>query len=334
MNAHPASGCAPSGRNSCSLSEALSFSICWSAAALPSGMSTACRGMPRSRSVSASPRQPASICTTISRRRQSEPTCLSIRCIPKWTFLPASMQALIDHPRVQEAVGTAIERDPSFSTALTYNPAGDWWQNDAGRGLGHYGLGLSPRCDPAACGRMLQPWFANSTAFNIIGPSRAGDRNAQAADLLSRAEGARRSFARLLTPTRRRLSIRSIPVTTARTCGTSSFPNSTRIGSPGCKIPRASPVDDDITNTPALHGWRHRQTHRQLLPSGLDNGPQGRRGRRRSRSHARPDGRYRREREDRRHRICVSSAMSNGNVLAITPEGEKTLGIQQFQPCQ
>lgn len=48
------------------------------------------------------------------------------------TTLAKSMQALIDHPNAQAAIGAALDDSPAFSTPLQYNPQGNWSQNVEG----------------------------------------------------------------------------------------------------------------------------------------------------------------------------------------------------------
>jgi sigma-B regulation protein RsbU (phosphoserine phosphatase) len=46
--------------------------------------------------------------------------------------LAGSMQNLIDHPEIQAPVGDLLQKDAKFVTPLAYNAAGNWWQNGPG----------------------------------------------------------------------------------------------------------------------------------------------------------------------------------------------------------
>ncbi len=84
--------------------------------------------------------------------------------------LAGSMQALIDHPETKEAIGEAMAQDPSFSTSLAYNSASDWWQNkpDEASAVTVWGylLDASRNLPPDVVAEVQ-----DSTAFNIFGPS-------------------------------------------------------------------------------------------------------------------------------------------------------------------
>jgi sigma-B regulation protein RsbU (phosphoserine phosphatase) len=84
--------------------------------------------------------------------------------------LAGSMQTLIDHPEAKEAIGEAVAQDPSFSMSLAYNSASDWWQNRPGEqsAVTVWGYLLD------ANRKLPQDVVAevrDSTAFNIFGPS-------------------------------------------------------------------------------------------------------------------------------------------------------------------
>ena len=147
--------------------------------------------------------------------------------------LAGSMQALIDHPGCRRLSATAIESDPSFSTALKYNPR---------RRLVRRTSRARPR--PIRSGaissmraRNLLPDVAtvvrDSTAFDIIGPTvqATGTRKLQVYFL--GPKGAPDPSLDALQPDQGITFDKVYPGHNSRTGGTSSFPTSTRIGSPG-----------------------------------------------------------------------------------------------------
>ncbi len=54
------------------------------------------------------------------------------RVFSEVSALAGSMQMLIDHPQVKAQIGKAISSDPTFLPPLAYDPKGDWVQNKPG----------------------------------------------------------------------------------------------------------------------------------------------------------------------------------------------------------
>ncbi|WP_040588891.1 SpoIIE family protein phosphatase [Allomesorhizobium alhagi] len=243
--------------------------------------------------------------------------------------LAGSMQTLIDHPNIQAALGEAATQDPSFSTPLAYNAASNWWQNQPGEVsavtvwgyLLNAGGGLPP--DVAAEVR-------DSTAFNIFGPSiqGTGTRKLQVYYIGPKSAPILRS-----TPyTNQGVTFdRVYPGHNNQNWWDFFFPDLYEGWQSWIKNPSAKPVDDEITTlSPYMDGVTGKLIVSFFHPV------------------------WTKDREDiagvvgadltldQMANIVESVkiadtgfaflAMSNGNVLAVTPEGEKTLGISNSSP--
>lgn len=86
------------------------------------------------------------------------------------TTLANTMQALIDHPEVEDQIGRALESNPAFSTPLAYDQQGGWSQNSAGApsavSVWGYLLGPDKRPVPAA-----ERQVRNSATLSLLGPA-------------------------------------------------------------------------------------------------------------------------------------------------------------------
>jgi sigma-B regulation protein RsbU (phosphoserine phosphatase) len=244
-------------------------------------------------------------------------------------ILAGSTQVLIDHPEVRVALGQAIERDPSFSTPLTYNSASDWWQNEPGEAsvVTVWGYLLNAT-------RSLRPDVAaivrESTAFNIFGPAvqNSGSRKLQVYFLGPKSAPILRS-----TPyTNQGVTFdRVYPGHNSSNWWDFYFPQLYEDWQGWLKDPSSKPVDDEVTTlSPYMDGVTGKIIVSFMRPV------------------------WTKERSDLAGVIgadltldqmadIVQSvkiadtgfaflAMSNGNVLAVTPEGEKTLGISNSSP--
>ncbi|HVW54577.1 MAG TPA: SpoIIE family protein phosphatase [Rhizobiaceae bacterium] len=84
--------------------------------------------------------------------------------------LAAAMQNVIDHPELESALGDALGRDRSMTTPLFYNRAGNWWQNAPGEKsavtVWGYLLDKDKNPIPAAIRQVK-----SSAAFDIFGPA-------------------------------------------------------------------------------------------------------------------------------------------------------------------
>ena len=244
-------------------------------------------------------------------------------------ILAGSTQALIDHPEVQAALGEAIERDPSFSTPLTYNPASDWWQNEPGEAsavtVWGYLLNATRNLPPDVAAVVR-----DSTAFNIFGPAvqNSGTRKLQVYFLGPKSAPILRS-----TPyTNQGVTFdRVYPGHNSANWWDFFFPQLYEDWQGWLKDPSSKPVDDEITTlSPYMDGVTGKIIVSFMRPV------------------------WTRDRKDLAGVIgadltldqmadIVQSvkiadtgfaflAMSNGNVLAVTPAGEKTLGIGNTSP--
>lgn len=244
-------------------------------------------------------------------------------------ILAASTQVLIDHPAVGAAVGEAIERDPSFSSPLAYNQGSDWWQNGPGESsvVTVWGYLLNAT-------RNLRPDVAEmvrkSTAFNIFGPAvqNNGTRKLQVYFLGPKSAPILRS-----TPYSNQGVVfdRVYPGHNSSNWWDFYFPQLYEDWQAWLTDPASKPVDDEITTlSPYMDGVTGKIIVSFMRPV------------------------WTRERSDLAGVIgadltldqmadIVQSvkiadtgfaflAMSNGNVLAVTPEGEKTLGISNSSP--
>jgi len=243
--------------------------------------------------------------------------------------LAGSMQALVDHPQVQTVLGEAISRDPSFSTSLSYNSASDWWQNHPG--------------DPSAvtvwgylldANRNLPPDVAaevrNSTVFNVFGPA-------------VQATGTRKLQVYYIGPKNAPI-LRSTPYTNQGVTFDRVYPGHNETNwwdfffpdlyedwQDWIKDPSARPVDSDITTlSPYMDGVTGKLIVSFFRPVWMKDrkGIAGVVG-----ADLTLD-----QMADIVQSVRIAEtgfaflAMSNGNVLAVTPEGEKTLGIKNSNP--
>lgn len=94
--------------------------------------------------------------------------------------LAGSIQTLIDNPSLQVAVGDVLKADETFTTSLTYNAKGNWWQNEPGEAsaVTVWGYLLDEQKKPLP--HVLKN-VENSAAFDIFGPSllKAGPEKLQ-----------------------------------------------------------------------------------------------------------------------------------------------------------
>lgn len=84
------------------------------------------------------------------------------------TALAGSSQTLIDNPETHEAVGAAVEANPSLQDELVYNEEGNWAQNTPGASVVSvwgYLLGPDGRPQPE-----VREVIRRSSAFNVIAP--------------------------------------------------------------------------------------------------------------------------------------------------------------------
>ncbi|KUM25316.1 hypothetical protein AU467_05110 [Mesorhizobium loti] len=83
--------------------------------------------------------------------------------------LAGAMQNTVDHPDLQATLGDILARDSKVTTPLTYNPGGNWWQNGQGEQsavtVWGYLLGADKSPLPEALKEVRQ-----SAAFDIFGP--------------------------------------------------------------------------------------------------------------------------------------------------------------------
>jgi sigma-B regulation protein RsbU (phosphoserine phosphatase) len=84
--------------------------------------------------------------------------------------LAGAMQTLIDRPELKAKIGEVLEANPAATTPLAYNAAGNWWQNQPGEAsavtVWGYLLDQEKKPLPAALADVRE-----SAAFNIFGPS-------------------------------------------------------------------------------------------------------------------------------------------------------------------
>jgi phosphoserine phosphatase RsbU/P len=243
--------------------------------------------------------------------------------------LAGSMQTLVDHPQVKTALGEVIANDPTFSTRLTYNSGSDWWQNQRGEAsavtVWGYLLDASRKL-PAEVAAVVR----DSAAFNIFGPS-------------VQATGARKLQVYFMGPKSAPI-LRSTPYTDQGVTfdrvypGHNKtnwwdffFPNLYEQWQAWIKNPALKPVGDNVTTlSPYMDGVTGKLIVSFFHPV------------------------WTKDRKDiagvvgadltldqmadivQSVRIADTGfaflAMSNGNVLAVTPNGEKTLGISNSNP--
>ena len=244
-------------------------------------------------------------------------------------ILAGSTQALIDHPGARTALGEAIERDPSFSTPLTYNSAGNWWQNEPGEAsavtVWGYLLNATKNLPPDVAVMVRE-----STAFNIFGPAiqNSGTRKLQVYFLGPKSAPILRS-----TPyTDQGVTFdRVYPGHNSTNWWDFFFPQLYEDWQTWLSDPASKPVDDEITTlSPYMDGitgkiivsfmrpvWNKDRTDIAGVVGAdltLD------------------------QMADIVQSVKIAEtgfaflAMSNGNVLAVTPAGEKTLGIGNSSP--
>jgi len=84
--------------------------------------------------------------------------------------LAGAMQAMIDHPDTAKAIGDVVAKDPKLTTPLAYDAAGDWSQNRPGApgttSVWSYLLDSSHQPTSAAQDRIRE-----SAIFDILGPT-------------------------------------------------------------------------------------------------------------------------------------------------------------------
>ncbi|MGQ3292375.1 MAG: HAMP domain-containing protein, partial [Shinella sp.] len=84
--------------------------------------------------------------------------------------LAGSMQTLIDNPGLYDKLGTELAGDGKLTTPLTYNQAGNWWQNQPGKAsavtVWGYLLDENKQPTPSALKTVR-----DSAAFDLFGPS-------------------------------------------------------------------------------------------------------------------------------------------------------------------
>jgi phosphoserine phosphatase RsbU/P len=245
-------------------------------------------------------------------------------------ILAGSMQALIDHPQVQEAVGRAIESDPSFSTALKYNAAGDWWQNEPGEAsaitVWGYLLNASRNLPPD-----VATVVRDSTAFNIIGPTvqAAGTRKLQVYFLGPKGAPILRSVP--YNPDQGVTFDKVYPGHNSNNWWDFYWPQLYEDWQAWLKHPSSKPVDSEITTLPPyMDGVTGKIIVSFLRPVWTRD--------RKDLAGAVGTDLTLDQMADIVERVKIAEtgfaflAMSNGNVLAVTPEGEKTLGISNSSP--
>lgn len=244
-------------------------------------------------------------------------------------ILAGSMQTLVDHPQVDKAIGEAIANDPSFSTPLTYNSGSDWWQNQPGEAsavtVWGYLLDANRKVPPEVAAQVR-----DTTAFNIFGPS-------------IQATGARKLQVYWMGPKSAPI-LRSTPYTNQGVTFDRVYPGHNKANwwdffFPGLyeqwqtwlKNPALKPVDEDITTLPPyIDGVTGKLIVSFFHPV------------------------WTKDRKDiagvvgadftldqmadivQSVKIAETGfaflAMQNGNVLAVAPNGEKTLGISNSSP--
>ncbi|MET0166909.1 MAG: SpoIIE family protein phosphatase [Vicinamibacterales bacterium] len=244
-------------------------------------------------------------------------------------ILAGSMQTLIDHPEVKAALGEAIAKDPTFSTPLVYNPQSDWWQNEEGEAsavtVWGYLLDATRNLPPEVATEVR-----DSTVFNIFGPSvqETGTRKLQVYWLGPKSAPILRS-----TPyTNQGVTFdRVYPGHNESNWWDFFFPDIYEDWQGWLKDPASKPVDELITTlSPYMDGVTGKLIVSFMRPV------------------------WTKDRTDlagvvgadltldqmadivQSVRIADTGfaflAMSNGNVLAVTPEGEQTLGISNSSP--
>jgi phosphoserine phosphatase RsbU/P len=244
-------------------------------------------------------------------------------------ILAGSTQALIDHPEVQAALSQAIERDPSFSTPLTYNPTGEWWQNDPGEvsavTVWGYLLNATRNLPPDVAAIVRE-----STAFNIFGPAvqNTGTRKLQVYFLGPKSAPILRS-----TPyTNQGVTFdRVYPGHNKSNWWDFFFPKLYEDWQSWLKDPSSKPVDDEITTlSPYMDGVTGKIIVSFMRPVWTKD--------RKDVAGVVGADLTLDQMADIVQSVKIADtgfaflAMSNGNVLAVTPAGEKTLGIRNSSP--
>jgi sigma-B regulation protein RsbU (phosphoserine phosphatase) len=96
------------------------------------------------------------------------------------TALAGSMQRLVDYPKAKEAIGNALATHTVFNAPLAYDPHGNWMQSPQGSPsvLSVWGYLLSPDGRPKP---EILRHIEESAAFDIFGPSQmaTGSRKLQ-----------------------------------------------------------------------------------------------------------------------------------------------------------
>jgi len=244
-------------------------------------------------------------------------------------ILAGSMQTLIDHPEVKAALGEAITRDSTFSTPLDYHQQSDWWQNEQGEAsavtVWGYLLDQARKLPPD-----VQKEVRDSTAFNIFGPSvqETGTRKLQVYWLGPKSAPILRS-----TPYTNQGETfdRVYPGHNETNWWDFFFPDLYEDWQGWLKDPASKPVDQLITTlSPYMDGVTGKLIVSFMRPVWTKDrtdvaGVVG--------ADLTLD-----QMADIVQSVKIADtgfaflAMSNGNVLAVTPEGEKTLGISNSSP--
>jgi sigma-B regulation protein RsbU (phosphoserine phosphatase) len=241
------------------------------------------------------------------------------------TALAGSMQTLIDKPDLYDKLGDMLQAAPSVTTPLVYNPKGNWWQNQPGEAsavtVWGYLLDQDKKPLPNA-----DKDVRNSAAFDIFGPAflKAGPPKLQMYYLGPRANPILRS-----TPYNDQGSTfdKVYPGHNKTNWWDFYFPGLFETWQAWIAKPDTRPVDSEITTlSPYLDGITGKIIVSFFHPL------------------------YTPDRKDVKGIVGVDLtldqfadivqsvkiadtgfaflSMSNGNVLAVTPAGEKTLGVK------
>ncbi|TIS89318.1 SpoIIE family protein phosphatase [Mesorhizobium sp.] len=244
-------------------------------------------------------------------------------------ILAGSMQSLVDHPQVKTALGEVLEQDPSFSTPLAYNSASDWWQNQPGEAsavtVWGYLLDASRKLPPDVAAEVR-----DSTAFNIFGPA-------------VQAAGTRKLQVYYMGPKRAPI-LRSTPYTNQGATFDRVYPGHNQTNwwdfffpdlyedwQEWIKDPSSRPVIGDITTlSPYMDGVTGKLIVSFFHPVWTKD--------RKDISGVVGADLTLDQMADIVESVRIADtgfaflAMSNGNVLAVSPDGEKTLGIKNSEP--
>jgi sigma-B regulation protein RsbU (phosphoserine phosphatase) len=239
--------------------------------------------------------------------------------------LAGSMQMLIDRPALYDKLGDMLQADPSVTSPLVYNPKGNWWQNQPGEAsaVTVWGYLLDQQKKPLP---NADKDVRNSAAFDIFGPAflKAGPPKLQMYYLGPRANPILRS-----TPYNDQGSTfdEVYPGHNKTNWWDFYFPGLYETWQSWIANPGSRPVDSEITTlSPYLDGITGKIIvsffHELYTPDRKDvNGIVG--------VDLTLD-----QFADIVQSVKIADtgfaflSMSNGNVLAVTPAGEKTLGVK------